>query len=57
MQHIATAAAVNIDRIVAWLEERPRAKTRTSRFAALAPVGAIPSETPSEKTPVDLPVL
>ena len=56
-QHIATAAAINIDRIVAWLEERPRAKTRTSRFAALAPAGAIPSETPPEKTPADLPVL
>jgi transposase len=37
VQHIATAAAINIDRIVAWLDERPRAKTRTSRFAALAP--------------------
>jgi hypothetical protein len=24
--------------VVAWLDERPRAKTRTSRFAALAPV-------------------
>jgi hypothetical protein len=37
LQHVATAAALNIDRIVAWLGERPRAKTRTSRFAALAP--------------------
>ena len=37
LQHVATAAAINVDRIVAWLEERPRAKTRTSRFAALAP--------------------
>jgi transposase len=36
-QHVATAAAINVDRIVAWLNERPRAKTRTSRFAALAP--------------------
>jgi transposase len=35
-QHVATAAAINVDRIVAWLSERPRAKTRTSRFAALA---------------------
>jgi hypothetical protein len=34
-----------MDRIVAWLNERPRAQTRTSRFAALAPVGAIPCET------------
>jgi transposase len=38
VQHVATAAAINIDRIVAWLDERPRAQTRTSRFAALAPV-------------------
>jgi len=41
LQHVATAAAINIDRIVAWLEERPRAKTRTSRFAALAPVSTL----------------
>jgi transposase len=37
LQHIATAAAINLDRLVAWLEEVPRALTRTSRFAALAP--------------------
>jgi hypothetical protein len=37
MQHVAIAAAINMDRIVAWLDERPRATTRTSRFAALAP--------------------
>jgi transposase len=40
LQHVAIAAAINIDRIVAWLDERPRAKTRTSRFAALAPANA-----------------
>ena len=45
--HVATAAAINIDRIVAWLEERPRATTRTSRFAVLAPVHDLPSETPA----------
>jgi transposase len=44
LQHVATAAAINIDRIVAWLEERPRATTRTSRFAALAPVHDLSSE-------------
>jgi hypothetical protein len=44
---VATAAAINIDRLVAWLEERPRATTRTSRFAALAPVHDVPSETSS----------
>jgi len=41
VQHIATAAAINIDRIVAWLDERPRAQTRTSRFAALAPAAML----------------
>jgi transposase len=41
LQHVAIAAAINIDRIVAWLDERPRAQTRTSRFAALAPANAL----------------
>jgi transposase len=41
LQHVATAAAINIDRIVAWLDERPRAQTRTSRFAALVPANAL----------------
>jgi transposase len=45
VQHIATAAAINIDRIVAWLDARPRAQTRTSRFAALAPADVL---TPGE---------
>ena len=47
LQHVAIAAAINIDRIGAWPEERPRATTRTSRFAALAPVHDLPSEPPS----------
>jgi transposase len=42
LQHVATAAAINIDRIVAWLDERPRAAIRTSRFAALAPARGMP---------------
>ena len=37
LQHVATAAAINIDRLIAWLDEVPRAATRTSSFAALAP--------------------
>jgi transposase len=41
-QHIATAAAMKVERMVAWLNERPRAKTRTSRFAALAPACGMP---------------
>ena len=40
LQHVAIAAAINIDRLVAWLDERPRALTRLSRFAALAPANA-----------------
>ena len=42
LQHVATAAAINMERLVAWLTKRPRAKTRTSRFAALAPVCGLP---------------
>ena len=37
LQHVAIAAAINIDRLVAWFDGRPLAKTRVSRFAALAP--------------------
>jgi len=36
LQHVATAAALNLDRIAAWSAGRPLAPTRTSRFAALA---------------------
>jgi len=36
LQHVATAAALNLDRIAAWVAGRPLAPTRTSRFAALA---------------------
>jgi len=36
LQQVATAAAINLDRLVNWFEQRPRAKTRVSRFAALA---------------------
>ena len=35
-QHIATAAAINLDRPAAWFAGRPLAPTRISRFAALA---------------------
>jgi len=37
--HLLIASALNLLRIAAWLAERPRARTRTSAFAALAPVG------------------
>ncbi len=36
LQHLMTAVALNLVRIVAWLQEQPRAQTRTSRFAAFA---------------------
>jgi transposase len=45
LQHVATAAAINVDRMIAWRGERPRATTRTSRFAALAPANVLPSRT------------
>ncbi len=34
LQHIFTALALNLKRLVAWWEERPRAQTRHSRFTA-----------------------
>jgi transposase len=36
LQPLATAAAINIDRLAAWLDGRSHSKTCTSRFAALA---------------------
>ncbi len=36
LQHIATAVAINIDRLINWLDETLRAQTRVSRFKALA---------------------
>lgn len=37
LQHLLTAVAINVVRMVAWLHGVPHAKTRTSRFAALSP--------------------
>jgi len=36
LQNVAIAAAMNLDRIVNWLNGIPKATTRVSRFAALA---------------------
>ena len=36
LQQVCTAAAMNVARVVRWLEGVPRAKTRVTRFAALA---------------------
>lgn len=41
LQNVAIAAAMNVERLVAWLDGRPRAQTRTSRFAALMPQQAM----------------
>ena len=35
LQHLATAAAINLGRLEGWLRGRPWAATRRSRFAAL----------------------
>lgn len=36
LQNMATAAALNLDRLAAWLAKRPLAPTRVLRFAAMA---------------------
>jgi transposase len=37
-QHVATAAAIDVKRVLAWLAEVPRSTSRVSHFAALAPI-------------------
>jgi transposase len=37
LQHVVIAAAMNFSRVWAWLEQRPKAQTRRSKFLALAP--------------------
>lgn len=37
LQHVATAAALNLDRLADWFLGVKRAETRVSAFAALAP--------------------
>ncbi|MBK9054973.1 MAG: IS1182 family transposase [Chloroflexi bacterium] len=36
LQHVATAAAINLTRLVSWFHEIPKGKTRQSNFLALA---------------------
>jgi transposase len=38
LQHVAIGAAMNLTRLAAWLDGVPKARTRHSRFAALAPI-------------------
>jgi transposase len=35
LQHVATAVAINVNRISSWLMDKPREQTRTSAFARL----------------------
>jgi transposase len=35
LQHVATACAINLSRLMAWFQQVPQAKTRISRFAAV----------------------
>ena len=37
LQHLLTAAGMNLNRLNAWLDDTPLAATRTSHFAALRP--------------------
>lgn len=37
LQEVCIAVGMNVARVVHWLDGRPRAKTRVTRFAALAP--------------------
>lgn len=39
LQHVGTAVAINVGRVIDWLDEIPRAQTRCSHFAALALAG------------------
>ncbi len=40
LQHLMTAAAMNVVRMLHWLAEVPKAKTRPSAFARLYPATA-----------------
>jgi hypothetical protein len=41
VHNVAIASALDLDRLVAECEDRPRAQTRPARFAALAPAHAV----------------
>ena len=43
LQHVLTAVAMNLARLVSWLDEVPKTKTHQSRFAALAPIDSVSS--------------
>ncbi len=35
LQHLLTATAINLDRLAAWIDDTPAARTRRSAFARL----------------------
>ncbi len=39
LQHVGTAVAINVGRVIDWLDAVPRAQTRCSHFATLALAG------------------
>ena len=43
LQMIATAVAINLHRLFDWWQDKPRARTRTSSFARLAPDSSRPA--------------
>lgn len=45
LQHVATAAAINVGRVMNWLGSVPRGRTRCSHFAALAPARRVAPRT------------
>jgi transposase len=36
LQHVLTACAITLNRVIDWFDEKPTSQTRTSHFAALA---------------------
>ena len=40
LQHVITAAAINLSRMWDWWQDVPRSQTRVSRFARLAPTAS-----------------
>lgn len=43
LQHVLTAVAMNLMRLLAWWEERPKAQTRHSRFTAVLQAAVSPA--------------
>jgi transposase len=41
LQHVLTAVAIDLMRVADWLDKTPRAQTRCSRFATLAPAVSV----------------